>query len=108
MLKWFFNAGALLLVAELLPNFVIEDFYTALIVALILGILNTVVKPILMILAFPINVITLGLFTWVVNAALIFFVSSFVEGFQVDFRTAAVASVILAIISWFLHFLFQD
>lgn len=101
LLRWLLNAVALLLVAYLVPGFHVSTFYTALIVALVLGILNAVIKPIIVILTLPINILTLGLFTLVINAVLIWFVSTIVKGFTVDsFLAALVGGVILWVMSW--------
>ncbi|USN54058.1 MAG: phage holin family protein [Candidatus Nomurabacteria bacterium] len=100
--RWILNALALLLVAYLLPGFAVDSFYAALITALILGILNAVIRPLLIILTLPVTILTLGLFTFVINALLIWFVASFVQGFQVDgFGPAFLAGLLLWIISWF-------
>lgn len=96
------NAVALLLVAYLVPGFEVTGFYAAIITALILGIVNAIIKPILVLLTLPITILTLGLFTLVINAVLIWFVATFIEGFSVDsFITALIGGVILWVISWF-------
>ncbi|HCJ52109.1 MAG: hypothetical protein A2898_02715 [Candidatus Kerfeldbacteria bacterium RIFCSPLOWO2_01_FULL_48_11] len=101
ILRWLLNALALLLVAYLLPGFEVSSFYTALIVALVLGIVNAIIKPVLILLTLPITILTLGLFTLVINALLIWFVASFIEGFSIDgFTTALLGGVILWVISW--------
>lgn len=94
------SALALLIVAYYLPGFTIDSLYTALIVALILGFLNVLVRPILIILTLPITIITLGLFIFFINAGLILFVASFVDGFVVsNFFVALVASIGVSVIS---------
>jgi putative membrane protein len=94
------TALALVLVAEFLPGFTVNGMYPALIGALILGLLNVTVKPILIILTLPISIITLGLFIFVINASLLWFTASFIEGISVDsFLTALLASVIISVIS---------
>lgn len=108
ILKWLFSAVALLILERVLTDFGVDGFYTALIVALLLGILNAVVKPILVLLTLPINLLTLGLFTFVINAGLIFFVGSFVQGFEVTFLSAFIASIILWLVSLVTHVLFGD
>ncbi|NTV31498.1 phage holin family protein [candidate division WWE3 bacterium] len=106
--KWLISALSLMIVSVLLPGFRVESFYTALIVAFLLGILNAVVRPILVLLTLPINILTLGLFTFVINAGLIVFVSTFVKGFSVDFSTALIASILLWIISLLANLLIRD
>ncbi len=84
-------------------------FWTAVIVALILGLLNAFLKPILVILTLPINLLTLGLFTLVINAALIMLASSFVEGFAVaGFWTALLFSLIVSLFNYLLSKLTPD
>ena len=101
LLRWLLNALALLLVANVVRGVSIDGLYAALIVALVLGVLNAVVRPVLVLLTLPINVITLGLFTLVINAALIWFASTVVKGFHVaGFVPALYAALILWAVSW--------
>lgn len=91
---------ALLLVAELVPGVSIDGFYAAIIAAVILGILNAVVRPILFILTLPISILTLGLFIFVINAALFMFAASFIDGFAVDgFLAALLGSLLVSIVT---------
>lgn len=95
---------AVLLAAYVVPGFVVSGFYTALIVALVIGILNFTLKPILVILTLPINLLTLGLFTLVINALLLWFVASFVQGFTVNgFVPAFLGGLVIAVVNWILH-----
>ncbi len=106
IIRLLLNAAALLLVAYLVPGFEVSGFYAALISAVILGLFNAIVKPILVMLTLPITILTLGLFTLVINGVLIWFVASFIEGFSVDgFVTALIGGIILWIISWFTNFI---
>lgn len=101
LLRWVVNALALLLVTRVVPGVHVEGFYAALIVALVLGILNALVRPILIFLTLPITILTLGLFTLIINAGLFWFASTVVKGFQVDgFLPALWASLILWAVSW--------
>jgi putative membrane protein len=86
---------ALVIVARVLPGIEVESLYTAFIVALILGVLNTIVRPILVVLTLPITVLTLGLFIFVINAGIFWFVSTFVDGFQVEGLLAALLGALL-------------
>ncbi len=96
----FVSALALLVVARYLPGVTVDGLYTALIAALVLGILNVTIKPILVILTLPISILTLGLFMFVINAALFMFTASFIEGFAVsNFWVALLASLIVSVIS---------
>ena len=101
LLRWLINAGALLLAAYLVPGIVVDGFYTALVVALVLGIMNALVRPILIFLTLPINILTLGLFTLIINAVLFWFVSTVVKGFEVRGFTAAFwGALIVWAVSW--------
>ena len=92
---------ALLLVSRVVPGIEVESFYIALIVAVALGLINLVLKPILLILTLPINLLTLGLFTFVVNAGIFWFVSTFIDGFSVDgFVPAFIGAFIIAVVHW--------
>jgi putative membrane protein len=95
MLVWVLNAVALLAVAYLLPGIAVASFGSALIAALVLSLLNTLVKPILVLLTLPITVVTLGLFLLVLNALLFWFAGSVLRGFQVDGFWWAVGGAIL-------------
>jgi putative membrane protein len=95
------TAAALLLMPRFVPGLVVADFYTAAIVALIWGLLSITVRPILGLLTLPINLITFGLFSFILNALLFWFVASFVQGFEVaGFIAALLGSVILTVVSW--------
>jgi putative membrane protein len=97
------NAIALLLVAYLLPGVHVSGFTGALIAALILGIVNAVLKPILIILSLPIQILTLGLFTLVINAALFYLVAKLGIGLTVDgFWSAFLGALVLSIVSFIL------
>jgi putative membrane protein len=94
------TALALLLVANFVPGISVSSFYVACIVALILGLLNIFVKPILIILTLPVTLLTLGLFIFVINAGLFMFAASFVEGFTVTgFFPALVGSILTSVVS---------
>lgn len=95
-LRWLLNAVALLLVAYLVPGFQVSGFYAALIAALVLGLANAIVRPILFLLTLPVTILTLGLFTFVINALMLWFTSSIVKGFDIaSFQTALIGAVIL-------------
>ena len=95
---------AVLLAAYVVPGFVVTSFYTAVIVALVLGLLNITVKPILILFTLPITLLTFGLFTLVINAFLLWFVATFVAGFAVaGFAPAFFGGLIIAVVNWILH-----
>jgi len=94
------GALALLLVAEFVPGITLDGLYPAIIAAVILGFLNAIVRPILVILTLPITVLTLGLFMFVINAALFMFAASFIDGFSVDsFWLALLGSLLVSILT---------
>jgi putative membrane protein len=95
-----FNTLGLLVIAEFINGIQIEDFYAALIAALVLGVLNTIVRPVLFILTLPITILTLGLFTFVLNAGLFLFAASFIQGFAVEsFWYALLGSLLMSLVS---------
>src|SRR3989304_7319139 len=105
LLVWLVNALSLLAVAYLFPSVSVASLYVAVITAFLLAIVNTFIRPVLVLITLPINILTLGLFTLVINGLLFWFVASFVEGFQVAgfwsaLGGAIVYSVILAVVGW--------
>ncbi len=101
ILIWLINALTLIVISRILPGFHFASFYNALITALVLGLVNAVIRPIVIILTLPINILTLGIFTLVINALMLWIVQSVVKGFTIDtFSTAIWAALILWIISW--------
>lgn len=101
LLVWLINAAALFALPYLFKSIQVDSFYTALIVALILGLLNTIVRPILFLLTLPITVLTLGLFIFVLNGLLLWFVASFVDGFSIaGFWPAVFGAIVYSLISW--------
>jgi putative membrane protein len=102
-------AVTLLLISNNVPGILVESFYTALVVSIAWGIIGLTIKPILKILTLPINIITLGLFSFVLNALLFWFLASFIKGFHVNgFIPALIGSFILALVGWALHALFKQ
>ena len=97
-------AFALIGIAHFVPGVSIAGFYTALIVALLWGLVSLLLKPVLSLLTLPINLLTLGLFSFVVNALLFWFLSSFVAGFAIaGFIPALEGSILLSLVIWVLH-----
>jgi putative membrane protein len=104
ILRLLITTGALLLIGMFVPGIAITSFYTALIVAVLWGLISVTLRPLLLILTLPINLLTLGLFTFVLNALLFWFLASFVAGFSVEgFVPALEGSVALTLVSWVLH-----
>lgn len=99
--NWLIAAVAIIILAYILPGIVVSGFTAALLAALVLGLLNAFMKPILVALDLPLNVATLGLFTFVINALIIMLASSAVPGFAViNFWWALLFSLILAVVNY--------
>lgn len=93
---WFLSALAIVITAYLLPGIALEGFFAALIVAIVLGFFNTIIRPILVLLSLPIQFLTLGLFTFAINAGLVMLTSIIVPGFHVkNFGWALLFSLVL-------------
>lgn len=104
LLRWLISAGAVFLLPHLFASIEVKSFYVALAVAVVLGLLNAVVRPILILLTLPVTLLTLGLFIFVINALLFWFVSSFVPGFHVDgFWPAMWGSIVYSLITFILN-----
>ncbi|MBV8664904.1 MAG: phage holin family protein [Burkholderiaceae bacterium] len=109
LLTWLINAVALCAVPYLMDSVHVDSFGTALVAALILGLVNTLIRPILILLTLPVTVLTLGLFIFVVNGLLFWFVASFVKGFYVaGFMSAMGGAILYSIVSWALSTLILD
>ena len=101
LLVWLINALALLALPYLVPSVQVDSIYTALVAAALLGLVNTLIRPLIVLLTLPATVLTLGLFIFVINALLFWFVASFVEGFRVaGFWSAFFGAIVYALISW--------
>src|SRR6266436_1834766 len=101
LLVWLINALALLALPYLVPSVQVDGFTTALVAALLLGLVNTLIRPLLVLLTLPVTVLTLGLFIFVINGLLFWFVASFVKGFSVaGFWSAFFGAIVYALISW--------
>lgn len=101
LIVWIINALALLALPYLFDSIRIDGFYTALIVALVLGLVNAVVRPLLVLLTLPATILTLGLFIFVINGLLFWFVASFIDGFAVaGFWPAVFGAIAYSLITW--------
>ena len=103
LLVWLINAVALLAVPYVMPSISVDSFGAALIAALLLGLVNAVIRPILVILTLPVTLLTLGLFVFVINGLLFWFVGSHLDGFHVNGLWAGVfGAIVYSMISWLL------
>ena len=101
LLTWLINALALLALKYIMPSITVDSFVTALIVAVVLGLINTLIRPIFVILTLPVTILTLGLFIFVINGLLFWAAGSFVPGFHVDgFWSGVFGAIIYSVISW--------
>jgi putative membrane protein len=101
LIVWLINAAALFVLPYLMRSIRIEDFKTALIAALVLGLVNTLIRPVLVLLTLPVTVLTLGLFIVVINGLLFWAVANFVRGFEVGgFWSAMGGALLYSLISW--------
>tara|TARA_B110000014_G_C19606899_1_gene321375 strand:- start:14 stop:361 length:348 start_codon:yes stop_codon:yes gene_type:complete len=98
LIRLIVTAGIVVLLAHFLPGVAVNGFVEALIVAVVLGLLNIIVKPILVVLTIPITILTLGIFLFVINALIILLADHFIDGFSVNgFWTALLFSVLLSV-----------
>lgn len=101
LLRWFIGAVSIMLVGYLVPGVHIASFWAALLAALVLGIFNAVLRPLLIILTLPITILTLGLSTLFINAGIFLLASTIIKGFTVDsFGAALIGSLLLWFINW--------
>lgn len=109
LLRWLILTVAIIIASYLLEGIHVSGFFSAFFAAAILGILNALFRPILIILTLPINILTLGLFTFIINALMLTMVSDVIPGFEVyGFWTAIFGSLIISIVSWLLNSFIND
>ncbi len=106
LLRWVVNALTLLAATQIISGFHVANMYAALIAALVLGLLNAIIRPILLLLTLPVNIVTLGLFTFVINGGIVWFMATFVKGVSVEgFLPALAVGILLwavsTLMSWF-------
>ncbi len=110
LLNWILSAFVIMAAAYLLPQgATLSGFVPALIAALVLGLVNSIIRPLLLLVTLPLNIITLGLFTLVINAFMIVLTSGLVPGFKIhNFGWAILFSIILFLINTILKSLFKN
>jgi putative membrane protein len=102
--RWLVLTGAILVASYILDGIEVAGFFSAFFAAAILGVLNAFFRPIIIILTLPINILTLGLFTFVINALMLQMASGVISGFQVNgFWSAVFGSLVISLISWLLN-----
>lgn len=109
LLRWLILTVAIIVASYLLEGIHVSGFFPAFFAAALLGILNALFRPVLILLTLPINILSLGLFTFVINALMLVMVSGVISGFEVHgFWTAVFGSLIISIISWLLNSFISD
>lgn len=98
------NVFALLVVAYIVPGFRLDSLSSAIVAAVVIGVVNTFIRPIIQLIALPITLLTFGIAAFLINVILLWLVSLVVPGFTISsFATAIIASIVLSLVSWFLH-----
>jgi putative membrane protein len=101
LLTWLINAAALMALPYLMHSVTVSSIGTALLAALVLGLVNTLIRPLLVLLTLPVTLVTMGLFILVINALLFWMVTQWIDGFEVTgFWSAFLAALLYSIISW--------
>lgn len=101
IMRWLVITVAILLASMLIPGIQVDSLSTALIAAGVLGLINVFIKPVLIILTLPLNVLTLGLFSFIINAFLLKLVTWFVSGFEVSgFFAALLGALVISLVNW--------
>ncbi len=109
ILRWLTLTAAIVLTSYLLDGIHIEGFLSALLAAAMLGILNAFFRPIALLLTLPINILSLGLFTFIINALMLKMASGIITGFEVvGFWSAIFGSLLISVISWLLSSFIND
>jgi putative membrane protein len=109
LVTWVLNALALFAVAYLVPSIHVDNIWVALVAALVIGLANVLIKPILIILTLPITLITLGLFIFVINGVLFWAVGNFLQGFEVrNLASGIIGAIVYSVISWVLSAIVID
>lgn len=109
IIRWVILTVAVVVSSYVIEGIHVKDFATALFAAAFLGLLNAVFRPILLILTLPINVLTFGLFTFVINALLLMMVSGVIPGFEVTgFWAAVLGALVVSVVNWILSALIRD
>ena len=103
LVAWLVNAAALFALPYVLTSIHVDSFGAALVAALVLGLINTVIRPLLVLLTLPVTVLTLGLFIFVINGLLFWAVGSWLDGFRVDgFWAGVFGAIVYSLVSWLL------
>lgn len=109
LLKLVVTCASMLVVVKILPWAEVEDPISLIVAALLLGIFNSIFRPLLIILTLPINIISFGLFILVINGLILYMISALVPGFEIaNFGSAILASLMISIASWAINWMIKD
>jgi len=98
------NVFALLVVEYLVPGFELTNYQAAIVAAIVIGVTNTFIRPLLQLIALPISLLTFGISAFLINVFLLWGIAYVVPGFEItSFLTAVIAAIVLSLVSWFLH-----
>ena len=101
IIRWVISAVSLLIAAAVLPGIHLQGALLAFVAAAVLGVCNAVLRPVLLVLTLPINILTLGLFTLVINGSLLYLVAGIIRGVEIDsFWWAVLGALVIGLISW--------
>ncbi len=107
--RWVVSTLALLFVAYIVPGVAVESFWVALLTALVLGLINAIIRPLVILLTLPINIVTLGLFTLIINAGMFWLAAYLVPGFSVDgFWPTFAGALVFWAVGWLGNALIHD
>lgn len=109
LIQWLLASITVILTAYFVPGFIVSGFLGALIASLVIGLMNALVRPVLLFITFPINFLTLGLFTWIVNAATLRIAAAFTPGFAIQgWKAAIIGALVIALITTLIDVLLRQ
>ena len=109
LIRWAVSAASLILTAEILPGIEIRSIFYGILSAAVLGVLNAVLRPVLIILTLPVNILSLGLFTLVINGFMLYLAGGLLKGLHIaGFGWAMLGALIMSVIGWLLNTFIRD
>ncbi|MFH0988350.1 MAG: phage holin family protein [Parcubacteria group bacterium] len=109
ILRWLINALGLLAIGYFVPGITVENFYAAMVLVVVIGLVNAVIGMVLKIITFPINIITLGISNLIINALIFWWVSTFIQGFEIaHWWSAVLGATLYTVISIFSGWLYKE
>lgn len=108
LLRWILNIAAIIVTAAILPAFEVTP-WGAIVGSIFLGIINAIIRPVLLLLTLPLNIVSLGLFTFVINGLMIWVTAVTIQGFEINgFGWAILTAIILSMVSFIISYLIKD